>query len=67
MAVPRHTDIRCWDGSVQARQGINFKDCTKLMSPSPLYDTYFFRLCFEITAWGTILCQHKDLGMGLLV
>ena len=61
--MPRHTDIRCWDGGVQAREGINFKDCTKLMSSSLLYNTYFFRLCFEITT----LCQHKDLGMGLLV
>ena len=64
--MPRHTGIRCRHGSVQARQGINLKDCTNVPIPSPLlYKT--ISSGYALRSLGNILCQHKDLGMGLPV
>ena len=52
MAVPKTTDTRCMNGSVQARH--------------TLYLKFFCEFSYEITASINVWLK-KDVGMGLLV
>ena len=65
MAVPKTTETRCRDGSVQARQVV--KDYTSKPIPTSfLYLKFFCEFSYEITGHINVRLK-KDVGMGLLV
>ena len=65
MAMPKSTETRCTDSSVQARQVV--KRLHK--QPHPYIFFLYLKFCefsYEIT--GSSMCsKKKDVGMGLLV
>ena len=66
MAVPKTTETRYRDGSVQARYVIQCM--TTQVTPSLHYFLYLkscCELCYEITGKSTCK-QKRDVGMGLL-
>ena len=69
MAVPKTTETRCRDGSVQARQDI--KRLHKQPHPYIFLFSHSMALMFPELSYSlthrTISRKKKDVGMGLLV
>ena len=67
MAVPKTTETRCRDGSVQERQGIQ----TLHKYPHPyiffLYVTSFLDYSPRLLGSNIVYGKKKDVGMGLFV